>query len=75
MSKKRSYNSLLEIENETPTAEVHFGIEMLSPVKTSKRGVSYYNTKVNDGSKQLRLVGFDSGSQKELAKFAEKKLP
>lgn len=75
MSKKRSFESLLQIDDETPNAEVHFGVEMLSPVKTSMKGVEYYNAKVSDGSKKLRLVGFDSASQKELAKFVEKNSP
>ena len=75
MANKRTYYSLVAIEEEAQEAEVHFGIEMLSPVKKSKSGYDYYNARVSDSSKALRLVGFDDSSQKQLARFVELNSP
>ena len=50
-------------------------MELLSPLKMSKSGYDYYNGQVNDGTKALRLVGFDGDSRDKLAEFVDNKTP
>ena len=75
MSLKRNYQNLEDVTDETSNVELHFGIEILSPVKKSKLGNEYYNAKVSDGTKSLRLVGFDPNTRDKLAQFIPHKTP
>ena len=77
MALKRTVDvaNLDEIDGELRNAELHFGVEMLSPMQKSKSGYEYFNGQVSDGTKKLRLVGFDSECQEHLTKFVEKKTP
>ena len=73
MSEKRKYSRLQDIQDEVNDTELQFGVEVLSPIKKSRSGFDYYNGKVNDGTKSLRLVGFDADSRDQLAKFSQMK--
>ena len=75
MSIKRKIENLKDISEEIDSTEVHFGVEMLSPVKKARSGVEYYNGQVTDGSSTVRLVGFDATSQTKLSEFAKQKIP
>ena len=41
---------------EATNAEVHFGIELFSPLKKSRSGYDYNNVEVNDGTKSITLM-------------------
>ena len=74
MAQKRNFEFLQDVKEAT-NAEVHFGVELLSPLKKSKSGYDYYNAQVNDGTKAIRLVGFDGDSHEKLIEFVDKKTP
>ncbi len=73
MALKRSFENLSEIDYVVPGAEVHFAVEVLSPIKKGRSGVDYYDAFVTDGTKKMRLVGFDETSQSKLAKLSNAK--
>ena len=50
----------------TGVADVQFVIETLSPVKKSKKGSDYYDGIVSDGTRSVRLVGFDAKTQEAI---------
>lgn len=72
MSQQKNYESLSEIEDANPNVELHFAIEQFSPLKKAKSGISYFDGYVTDGSKQMRLVGFDK-LQTKLSSYVETK--
>ena len=64
---KRLFEDLRSIE--PSTAAVHCAIEVISPVKKAKSGVSYFDGMVTDGQRKVRIVGFDEGTQEKLSAF------
>ncbi len=58
MSLIRQFDRLVDLKEEVKihVAEVHFGGQILSPVKNARSGVEYYNAQVNDGSMTFQLV-------------------
>ena len=43
MSGKRSFHTLSQIDQEEGTADVHFPLRLLSPVKKPKSGTEYFD--------------------------------
>ena len=75
MSGKRSFDTLSQIDHEEGSADVHFALKVLSPVKKSKSGTEYFDGTASDGNTDLRLVSFHGGLQKKLADLKEKRKP
>lgn len=75
MSGKRPFESLSNINQEEGSADVHFAIKVLSPLKKSKTGTEYFDGTASDGTTDLRLISFHGGLQKKLADLKEKKKP
>ena len=71
MSTKRSFENLADIKEDQNGVELHFGIETVSPMKKGRSGIPYYDGQVNDGSRTLRLVGFDEASQLQMTQIVE----
>jgi hypothetical protein len=64
--KKRTFEDLSEIEPSS-TATIHCSIEAVSPLKKGKSGIDYFDGLVTDGSKKVRIYGFDGRKQDELS--------
>ena len=76
MSIKRKFDQLEDVTGEVSNAELHFGIQVLSPMKKSSNGAcEYYNSEVTDGTKTFRLVGFDTKSHNHLQQLDQTKTP
>uniref|UniRef100_A0A1X7TFV6 Replication protein A OB domain-containing protein n=1 Tax=Amphimedon queenslandica TaxID=400682 RepID=A0A1X7TFV6_AMPQE len=75
MSGKRSFDTSSQIDHEEGSADVHFAIKVLSPVKKSKTGTQYFDGTASDGTTDLRLISFHGGLRKKLADLKEKKKP
>lgn len=72
---KRSFEKLSEIEDPQSSVDVHVAVQQVTPIKKAKSGVAYFDGYVSDGSKQMRLVGFDEKLQSQLASFVDTKSP
>ena len=72
MAKKRLFEDLSKIDEVTGVADVQFGIETLSPVKKSKKGSDYYDGIASDGTRSVRLVGFDAKTQEAIDMYYKK---
>ena len=69
---KNDFSRIYQISKAPKTnAELHFAVESLSPVKRARSGVPYFDALVNDGTKQLRMVGFNEKLQAEISKLSE----
>ena len=75
MSQKHSFEKLSDIQDTEVDADVHFAIQSLSPMKKVKLGVKYFDGTVTDGSRNLRIVGFDEKLQIKLSTLTENKNP
>ncbi len=75
MSQTKEFEALSDIQDTVLEADIHFAIECLSPVKKANSGVPYFHGTVTDGSRKLRLVGFNQKLQTELSNLSEKNLP
>ena len=75
MSQKHSFEKLSDIQDTEVDADVHFAIQSLSPMKKVKSGVKYFDGTVTDGSRNLRIIGFDEKLQIKLSTLTENKNP
>ena len=53
MTQKRSFDKLADIEDTESSADAHFAVQHLTPVKKAKSGIQYFDGYVTDGSKQM----------------------
>ncbi len=74
-SQKRSFDKLSDIDNPQNSADIHVAVQNITPIKKAKSGVDYFDGYVTDGSRRMRLVGFDGNIQTTLSSFAETKSP
>jgi len=67
MSQRKKFEKLSEIDDANANVELHFAVQQISPLKTARSGVQYFDGYVNDGSKQMRFVGFNEDIQTKLS--------
>lgn len=69
-AKKRLFTNFDDIE--PSMADVHCAIESISPPKKAKSGVEYFDGLVSDGTRRLRIVGFNMKTLQQLSDFHTK---
>ena len=65
MAKKWLFEDLSKIDKVTGVADVQLKIKT-SPVKKSKKESNYYDGIASDGTRSVRLVGFDAKTQQAI---------
>ena len=65
--KRESDDVKAEVESASARATVHGIITKLSPVKSSHKNesINYFNAKISDGKKSMRVVSFSPGIRNE----------
>ena len=74
-SQKRTFDKLSDIDDPQNNADIHVAVQNITPIKKAKSGVDYFDGYVTDGSRRMRLVGFDGNLQTTLSSFADTKSP
>ena len=73
--RSREFEDISEISEPTTAANVHCILQELSPMKLSRKGISYYDGYVSNGNERMRLVGFEKSSRDSLSIYYEQKEP
>ena len=69
------FEQVSEITSPTKFAKVHGVLASVSPMRQSGTGYRYFDGSLTDGSKTVRVVGFDTKIQQKLADFQARKEP
>ena len=69
------YESVSDISSPTKFAKVHGVLTSMSPMRKSSSGCHYFDGSLTDGTKSLRVVGFDTKVQQRLMDFHSRKEP
>lgn len=76
MASKRlldEFDSLDSVESPTKAAKLHGVVTSLSPMKSSSGKTAYFEGHLTDETTSLRMVGFNTLQQKEIAAFQDQK--